>query len=1396
MHHIVLLLLLALLPGFSMAQWRVVAVTDEVEAMRFDTIADAHDFMTAYRVEEEAGTGFLVGDWYYATANYSDGRHVSLSCFVYEGSDGDYDPETCTGDPATTYERTTMLYPAEMENSPFLNRDLGKPDTQMCVGNPIHLGTGNKFQRELDYRSGGPDSLSFSRYYNSSLPDSPFGGWRHTYSRSVDFDPNAYGENMVVLHRPEGQQLAFYETANGWEATWTTDDRLEQTGSGWLYVRSDGLAETYDSDGRLTRIEKPAGNVIEVNHSGSQIASVTDSFGRSLTFTGDGNQIDRITVPSGEHIFFGYSAGGQLSTVTYQDASTRSYHYEKDGLLTGITDERGNRYATWDYDDAGRAILSEHAGSADRTEVSYHADGTVSVTNALGHVQTYSFSRHNGKLKPDSVTGAPCTGFAGGTETRIYDSEGFLDEVTDRAGQSRSFNYNTRGLEASRTDRDGGYVTTEWHPDYALPVKVTGPEMVTEYEYDDRLRITSKTISERGVGDSRTWAYTYHPDQSAVPGRLAQIDGPRTDVDDTSTFAYDNQGNLTSITNALGHITRFEDHDAHGRARKIVDANGVAQTLTYDLRGRLTKATGPEGTTVYTYDNAGLLVELEAPNGVVQTYDYDRAQRLIGMTDALGNRRALKLNALGGVTEEKLIDPDGVTRWVESRTFNEIGWLTEVSDAYNNTSDYGYDVVANLVSETDPAGDQYSYDYDGFHHRTGIQDPLGEFTEITYEDTGTVYRVRDPRSRRTYYSYNGFDQVTQVRSPDTGTTTLSYDEAGNLASRTDEKGQVINYSYDALNRLTLVETSDPSEPDVVFTYDESSADFGVGRLTTVNDGNGIRRYDYTPEGLMATETWEISGLALTTAYEYDGAGQVTKITYPSGRTVEYLRDAAGQVESVTTGFEGDSASLIDSIERAPFGPLTGLTWGNSLKESRGLDLNYRVTSIEVPGVTSLDYGYTVDSNIAGIDDLLNSAASQSFDFDPVDRLTEAQGLFGLLEYDYDASGNRTALTRDGQTEDYRIHYGNNQLLDAGPVDNTYDDNGNLTDRGGDLFTYDTQNRLVGASVDGQTALYTYNHQDQRVTKTVAGTTTLFMYDGSGNLIAEVDEATGQTLAEYVWLDDSPVAYVENGQRYQVHVDHLGTPKALTDTAGSIAWEASDSPFGKATITSQGPTFNLRFLGQYYDAETGLHYNWHRYYDPDTGRYITSDPIGLAGGINTYAYVGGNPLSFIDPTGLIRWSDAASATLGLLGNGAGVIVGGALVGAPEPATTVVGGVVLTKSVAGWGLNWYNLTRAFSDDPHYDAPSTLPRAIAGTFSCKPEAQRLADVADLGIDLLAGRLPVGYIPQAGSALDKAVNFGAMNKFMYGRFGDPPINSYVNSMQQWALGQYTYDAYTERNQ
>jgi YD repeat-containing protein len=371
--------------------------------------------------------------------------------------------------------------------------------------------------------------------------------------------------------------------------------------------------------------------------------------------------------------------------------------------------------------------------------------------------------------------------------------------------------------------------------------------------------------------------------------------------------------------------------------------------------------------------------------------------------------------------------------------------------------------------------------------------------------------------------------LTELRSPDSGLTRFSYDDdAGNLSTRTDAKGTVISYTYDALNRPVLVSSSVASEPDIQYGYDDPASEYGIGRLTSVDDGNGIRTFDYTAEGWLAAETWNIAGRELTTRYEYDGAGLLSKTTYPSGRVVTFTRNAAGNISSISTTFGGITTSVASQIERAPWGPVTAMLHGNGLKETRTLDLNYRTTAISVPGVHSLSYTYTADSNIANINDLDTPSLSQQLAYDAVNRLIGAEGSYGLLDFTYDATGNRTSITTDRGTEAYEIRYSNNWLMKAGAESNSYDANGNTVDRGGDVFTYDSFNRLVGASVGSNTALYTYNHLDQRVTKTLNGHTRLLLYDQAGNLMAEIDAATGDTLAEYIWLDGSPLAFVQSG----------------------------------------------------------------------------------------------------------------------------------------------------------------------------------------------------------------------------------------------------------------------------
>ena len=285
--------------------------------------------------------------------------------------------------------------------------------------------------------------------------------------------------------------------------------------------------------------------------------------------------------------------------------------------------------------------------------------------------------------------------------------------------------------------------------------------------------------------------------------------------------------------------------------------------------------------------------------------------------------------------------------------------------------------------------------------------------------------------------------------------------------------------------------------------------------------------------------------------------------------------------------------------------------------------------------------------MATINDLLQSARHQAFGYDAADRLTSAAGGYGTLGFEYDHNANRTARLSDGQRHSYQVNRSNNWLLEAETQSYQNDAAGNLVQRGQDTFVYDSHHRLIEATVDGTTASYAYNVHHQRTSKTVNGTTTYFFYGPDGELLAEIDADSGATQAEYVWLDGTPLGYLSGGEIYHIHVDHLGTPQVLTDASGAIAWEAHDRPFGEA-ITTGSLTFNLRFPGQYHDAETGLHYNWHRYYDPLTGRYLTSDPIGLVGGLNPYLYAEANPLYFTDPEGLMAPQ--------LIGGGVGFVLG--------------------------------------------------------------------------------------------------------------------------------------------
>ena len=225
------------------------------------------------------------------------------------------------------------------------------------------------------------------------------------------------------------------------------------------------------------------------------------------------------------------------------------------------------------------------------------------------------------------------------------------------------------------------------------------------------------------------------------------------------------------------------------------------------------------------------------------------------------------------------------------------------------------------------------------------------------------------------------------------------------------------------------------------------------------------------------------------------------------------------------------------------------------------------------------------------------------------------------------------------TEQYGYAAGTNRLAEVDLISGTgtsksysYDGNGNALSDGIRTFTWNQDNRMISVERAGVTSHYQYNGKGQRVKKVAGGNTTIYHYDPQGNLIEETD-GSGNLLADYIYAGTQRLAMVKpDNSVYYYHNDHLGTPLAMTNQAQQVVWSASYLPFGEAVIVTETVKNNFRFPGQYYDAETGLHYNYHRYYDPATGRYVSADPIGLDGGINLFAYVENNPLNWIDPSG--------------------------------------------------------------------------------------------------------------------------------------------------------------------
>ena len=682
--------------------------------------------------------------------------------------------------------------------------------------------------------------------------------------------------------------------------------------------------------------------------------------------------------------------------------------------------------------------------------------------------------------------------------------------------------------------------------------------------------------------------------------------------------------------------------------------------------------------------------------------------------------------------------------------------------APDSGTSYAYDQSGNRTQVTGPLGRVTNFSYDALHRLRQQDQPTVNNARpqilYGYDGIDQLQTLTDPRKLVTAYTRDGLGNELALASPDTGTASQTYDDAGNLTSRTDARGKKHVYSYDALNRLTRI--AYPTGTPTVLEYDGGATPVksAIGKLSGFTDESGRTACTFDAFGRLLTKTSTVGNTAIKSykfAIEYSAGeqqtGQRIGATYPSGNRLVYTYGANGSVTSISLlpakadGTTGTTAVvLVRDIRYAPFGAPTGWTWGNSTATapntySRTYDLDGRVATYalgpEGPSRLVRTLIYDAASRITamkhtgtGTGSALPASFDQTFDYDNLDRLTKFIGGTQTQVYTYDSAGNRTSISISGQPYAVNVAATSNRLTSAaGPLPAktySFDAAGNVTGDGTRTYTYSDRGRRNAMAAGGGSVAYLYNALEQRVRKTGAGALSSigvvdYVYDDAEHLIGEYD-ANG-LVQETVYLGDMPVAVLKRNATGQMLVnyifaDYLNTPRMIvraSDNKMVWRWVGTD-PFGAIQPLEDpaglGPfVYNLRFPGQVYDKESGLYHNFHRDYDPQAGRYIQSDPIGLKGGVNTYAYVGANPLLVVDLLGL-------QASLPGI-PGMPPLPPQAIPGTPENRQLVISTSNAISAASDWirslspaESSRYDRTCKGSDDPCNALKATAQRAIA--------------------------------------------------------------------------------------
>lgn len=1187
-------------------------------------------FTRAYNSLNSVDNGLGYG-WVSSFGKYLALNGTSLTIYKADGS----------GEPFTN---TGGVWQGDADTKLTLTQDATGYTVSYQDGSSDHYDLTGRLLTEAD-RVGQVTTLSYDSNDHLSSVTGPFG-----HSLSFAYDSTG---RLVSFADPSGHVTQYGYDSNGNLISVTypdgtgkqysyTDSSFPHSLTGIAYVDASGavtpfLSFAYDSAGKVSTNTMAGGQQhFDLSYDSDTQTTVTDAAGNQdvLTFQtqlGVKNLLSKIVQADGKGLTQQFDTRNNLISRTNADGQTTQYAYDDQNRLTSMTEAAGtpqSRTQTYQYLAGGLNLPSEIdqpsvcSSATQRTAITYdshHNPLTVTETGYTPSCSALTRTLSLGYNSAGQITqiDGPRTDVSDITTLSYNDCQsggacGHLKSITDALGHTTSF--------------------TQYDADGHLLQSTNANGLVTSYTYDSRGRVTQIT-QQPASGASRTSTFGYTPS-----GQLAQVVFP----DGRSlTYTYDDALELTQVTDNLGNSVQY-GYDSRGNKTQtsLIDADGsLIRKIdeVYDLRNHLSTINNGGSVTQLVVDAVGNLVQSTDPNNnPATTHGYDPLNRLIQTVDALGGVTAKTYDAGNRVTQVQT--PNGATTQYQYDDFGDE--LSEVSPDRGKTT-YAYDPAGNRISKTDARGVTAHYSYDA----------LNRLIATSYSDVSVSGKQRRAPNADVSLTYdqgsgcsNGIGRLCKV-SDQSGITTYAYDAFGNILTEThtdparrnrDCRTLATHYQYDAGNRIVSISYPSTNDSGRVVSYTRDGLERITAIAATVNGKTQtiVQNRTLRADGQITTQTF---GNGLTDERQYTAQGQLSNWSL-TGKSANddhlYTYDANGNRIGLQEGSQ-QTADRYDALDRL-------------------IDENRQLSS------STTQHGRQLNDHNA---------------------------------YTYDANGNRlTSLRPNGNTLAYQYEPQSNRLTAIGWQSIQVDAAGNIIDDGRFQYQYDDAGRLTGVWSHGsRIASYRYNYQGLRTEKRTRMGTTDFFYTPGGHLISGRHEHSHgdlhNALRDYVWDDTSPVAQIDGHSEVisnriwswlrdipgihrhddddhvaalerisYLHTDAMGTPRLATNDKQQVVWRWNADAFGvDRHVTSHGRDddrdhdrhdwnqlphedaghtmqMNLRYPGQYYDEETGLFYNWNRYYDPDLGRYRTSDPIGLIGGVNTYGYVGGNPSRYSDLLG--------------------------------------------------------------------------------------------------------------------------------------------------------------------